>query len=136
MNRPPLQAVSVLVVDDDPRVRALYAMVLLEAGAKVTTSGTAAEAVQLADLHPPDIAVTDLRMPAHDGVWFLREVKARMPAIPVIAVSGDPDAPGRDDLLRVGFAEILYKPVGLSQLVMTVARVLHVPSERRGRQAG
>lgn len=124
MNRLTLQGLHILVVDDDPRVRGLYAMVLREAGATVTLSGEATEAVQLADLHPPDVVVTDLRMPRHDGVWLLQEVKRRMPGIPVIVVTGALDAPGDDQLLNLGFADSLHKPLILSKLAEAVARVV------------
>jgi CheY-like chemotaxis protein len=124
MNHLALQGLNILVVDDDPRVRGLYAIVLREAGATVTESGAATEALQLTDLHPPDVVVTDLRMPRHDGVWLLQELKQRMPAIPVIVVTGALDAPGRDHLLSLGFAERLHKPLIPSHLAETVARVV------------
>ena len=128
MNRLALKGLNILVVDDDPRVRGLYAMVLREAGATVTLSGAATEAVQLADLHPPDVVVTDLRMPRHDGVWLLQEAKRRMPGTPVIVVTGALDAPGDNRLLNLGFAESLHKPLVLSQLAEAVARVLRRPA--------
>jgi CheY-like chemotaxis protein len=124
MNPLALQGLNILVVDDDPRVRGLYAMVLREAGATVTASGAATEAVQLADLHVPDVVVTDLRMPGHDGVWLLQELKRRMQALPVIVVTGGLEGLGRDDLLNLGFAETLRKPMVLSHLAATVARVV------------
>jgi DNA-binding NtrC family response regulator len=127
MNRLALQGLNVLVVDDDPRVRGLYAMVLREAGATVSASGTATEAIQLAELHPPDVVVTDLRMPQHDGLWLLQEVKRRMPGIPVIVVTGAVDAQSDDRLLSLGFAESLHKPLVLSQLTEAVARVVRRP---------
>jgi CheY-like chemotaxis protein len=124
MNPLALQGLNILVVDDDPRVRGLYAMVLREAGATVTASGAATEAVQLADLHVPDVVVTDLGMPGHDGVWLLQELKRRMQALPVIVVTGGLEGLGRDDLLNLGFAETLRKPMVLSHLAATVARVV------------
>jgi DNA-binding NtrC family response regulator len=127
MNRLALQGLNVLVVDDDPRVRGLYAMVLREAGATVTMSGAAIDAIQLADLHPPDVVVTDLRMPRHDGVWLLQEVKRRMPGTPVIVVTGALDAPGDDHLLALGFADSLHKPLVLAHLTEAVARVVRRP---------
>jgi two-component system, NtrC family, nitrogen regulation response regulator GlnG len=91
-------------------VRGLYALALREEGATVIASGTAAEAVQLADLQPADVVVTDLRMPLHDGVWLLQQLKSYMPTIPVILITGDADAPGDEDLRGLGFAKILRKP--------------------------
>jgi DNA-binding NtrC family response regulator len=122
MNPLALQGLNILVVDDDPRVRGLYVMALQEAGATVTASGAATEAVQFADLYPPDVVVTDLRMPEHDGVWLLQELKRRMRAVPVIVVTGGLDALGREDLLSLGFAETLRKPLALPHLVTIIAR--------------
>jgi CheY-like chemotaxis protein len=124
MNPLALQGLNILVVDDDPRVRGLYAMALREAGATVTVSGAATEAVQFVDLHPPDVVVTDLHMPGHDGVWLLQELKRRMRTLPVIVVTGGLEAVGRDDLLSLGFAETLRKPLVVSHLAATVAHVV------------
>ena len=77
---PSVEGVNIVVVDDDPRVRGLYAVVLREAGAIVTASGTAAEAIYLANLEPNDVVITDLRMPEHDGIWLLQQLKAHRPA--------------------------------------------------------
>src|SRR5205814_3550245 len=124
MNPFELRGLHVLVVDDDPRVRGLYTTVLRQAGATVTSSGMATEAVQLTDLERPDVVVTDLQMPRHDGIWLLQELKARMPAVPVIVVSGYVGPPDRKRLLGLGFAEVLSKPLPLSELTTIVAQVV------------
>ena len=120
-----VEGLHVLVVDDDPGVRGLYVTVLRQAGAHVMSSGEAIEAVELTDLQRPDVVLADLRMPGHDGIWLLGELKARMPAVPVIVVSGNLGALTSEELLGMGFSGILPKPVGLSHLVATVARVAH-----------
>ena len=114
----------VLVVDDDPGVRGLYVAVLRQAGARVMSSGIASEAVGLSDLQTPDVVITDLHMPVHDGIWLLRQFKSRMPAVPVILVSGHLDESGRADLIRLGFADILMKPLPLSDLANAVTRAV------------
>lgn len=121
MNRLALEGLHVLVVDDDPVVRGLYVTVLRQAGATVTSSGTAREAVLQTDVEAPDVVVTDLRMPGEDGIWLLRELKARMPTVPVIVVSGNVEGAAREHLLGLGFAAILQKPVAVSRLIATVA---------------
>jgi DNA-binding NtrC family response regulator len=121
---PTLRGLRILVVDDDPAVRGLYVVVLQQAGATVTSSGLASEAVNLIDLEVPDAVVTDVQMPTHDGIWLLRELKARLPRVPVIAVSGHIDVVGLVDLQRLGFADVLTKPLGLSELTKAVARVV------------
>ena len=117
-----LSGLRILLVDDDPVVRALYVCVLQDAGAAVVSSGLAAEALQLIDFDAPDAVVTDLKMPEHDGIWLLQQLKARLPDVPVIAVSGRLDDTGLLDLRRLGFFDVLAKPIGLSILTETVAR--------------
>jgi len=117
-----LNGLRVLLVDDDPVVRALYVCVLQDAGAAVVSSGLATEALQLIDLQAPDAVVTDLKMPEHDGVWLLQQLRTRLPRVPVIAVSGRLHDAGLDDLQRLGFFDVLAKPIGLSVLTETVAR--------------
>ena len=120
--RPMLNGLRILLVDDDPIVRALYVCVLQEAGAAVVSSGLATEALQLIDLQVPDAVVTDLKMPERDGIWLLKELSARLPGVPVIAVSGRLQDAGLVDLQRLGFFDVLAKPIGLSVLTETVAR--------------
>jgi two-component system C4-dicarboxylate transport response regulator DctD len=119
-----LAGVTILVVDDDPGVRGLYVTVLRQAGASVMSSGVASEAVGLIELQPPDVVITDLRMPGHDGIWLLRELKARNPGLPVILISGHVEESRRGKLLELGFANVLTKPLPLSDLANAVARVV------------
>jgi CheY-like chemotaxis protein len=121
---PTLRGVTALVVDDDAGVRSLYVVVLRQAGATVTSSGVASEALELIDLQAPDVVVTDLHMPTHDGVWLLRQVKARLPGVPVILVSGYIDDAQLAKLRRLGFADVLAKPLPVSELTHTVERVI------------
>jgi CheY-like chemotaxis protein len=88
----------------------------------VTASGVASEAVDLIDLHPPDVVVTDLHMPKHDGVWLLEQIKSRMPDVPVILVSGYIDDRQLGQLRALGFADVLAKPLPVAELANTVAR--------------
>jgi CheY-like chemotaxis protein len=119
-----LAGVTILVVDDDPGVRGLYVTVLRQAGASVMSSGVAREAVGLIELQPADVVITDLRMPGHDGIWLLGELKARSPGLPVILISGHVEESRRDKLLELGFANVLTKPLPLSDLASAVARVV------------
>ena len=60
-------------------------------------------------------------MPGRDGIWLLRELKARMPTVPVIVISGNMESMARTQLLDLGFAETLRKPLPLSDLVRAIA---------------
>jgi CheY-like chemotaxis protein len=83
---------SVLVVDDDVRVRALYADALEEAGHMVALAIDGADALdRLQAGSIPCVVLTDVRMPRMDGFELSRAV-ARDPelaSIPVVLVTGD-----------------------------------------------
>ena len=83
---------SVLVVDDDERVRSLYAEALGEAGHRVALAIDGADALdRLQSGTVPCVVLTDLRMPRMDG-WELSRAVARDPqlaSIPIVVLTGD-----------------------------------------------
>src|SRR5215212_3060873 len=62
---------SVLVVDDDPEIREIIAMVLEQDGYSVDTASNGAEALHKANEHQPHAIILDARMPVMDGWQFL-----------------------------------------------------------------
>jgi CheY-like chemotaxis protein len=83
---------SVLVVDDEERVRSLYADALREAGHMVAVAVDGADALdRLQAGAVPCVVLTDVRMPRMDG-WELSRAVARDPelaSIPIVLVTGD-----------------------------------------------
>lgn len=112
---------SVLVVDDEPSVRDLYADALSEAGHRVETvpdGETALERLRRGGM--PCVVLSDLRMPRMDGWDFAREV-ARDPglnSVPVVVLTGDRilslTSPARDKP---------FSPVELDALVDRACRI-------------
>jgi two-component system NtrC family sensor kinase len=82
---------SVLVVDDEPEVRALLAEILLGSGHRVTSAASGNEALERLATERFDVIVTDIRMPGLDGIGLYGEIERRWPecAGDVIFVSGD-----------------------------------------------
>ena len=83
---------SVLVVDDDPNVRALYVDSLEESGHRVAIANDGAQALDTLREGPHPCAVlTDLRMPRMDGFELLRAVSRdpELTAIPIVVVTAD-----------------------------------------------
>ncbi len=122
-----LSGVSVLVVDDEPDARKLYARVLEERGASVTTAASAAEALALIEAAPPDVLVSDISMPGEDGYSLIRKVRA-MPkpvaAIPAVALTALARVQDRAQALRSGYQAHVAKPVSPPVLVAQVAGVM------------
>src|SRR5436853_7306737 len=77
----------VMVVDDEPQVRATVREALEYEGYEVSEAGTGAEALALLAAKPADAVVFDLWMPVMDGWELRRRVLAAYPALPVVEVS-------------------------------------------------
>ena len=87
----PRGADTVLVVDDDTRVRAVLVEHVSYAGFRVVEASNGLEALEVLDREPVSLVFTDLRMPVMDGVELLRRARPRFPSTIFVAVSGYPD---------------------------------------------
>ena len=115
----------VLVVDDEPAVRAIAARSLEYGGFRVLQAPDGADALQLIDRYgPPDIVLTDLLMPGVGGAELARRLKERWPSLPVVFMSGY----SAEELRRQGAidfdGELIQKPFTPDGLVTSVAAAL------------
>jgi CheY-like chemotaxis protein len=112
-------ALLVLLVDDDPAVREIYAEALAEAGLRVETADDGAQAVAKGLLLQPAVIVMDFDMPRLNGLAAIRLLKQdpRTSAIPVILCTSDPL---EEEARLAGCAAFIRKPCSLRQLVDTV----------------
>jgi signal transduction histidine kinase len=114
---------SILIVDDEPGVRSLFAGFLGESY-ECETAASADEALAVLANNTFALVISDMMMPGRNGVELLREVKSRYPETAVIMISGI-DRPQRvRDALRIGASDYLIKPCDLDVLTLSVERAL------------
>jgi len=122
---PPLQGLTVLVVDDHEDARDLMCAVLGRCGAKVVAVDSAAAALEALDRSRPDVILSDLEMPGEDGYSLIRKVRARSSerggTIPAAALTAYARTEDRLHTLRAGFHRHVPKPVPPDQLAEIVA---------------
>jgi CheY-like chemotaxis protein len=116
---------TILLVEDEPAVRAIAARSLERNGFRVLQASGGAAAIELADRHGrPDLVLTDLMMPGIGGTELARRLRQRWPALPVLYMSGY----SMEDLVRQGAIgterTILQKPFTPAGLVGSVAAAL------------
>ncbi len=108
-----------LVVDDDPDVCEALSEVLSDSGYEVETAPDGAIALErlLAAREPPQVVVTDLRMPNLNGVELAAALRGcpRLSSVPVVLCSASPEA--RALAAGAGLKDVLDKPLDLGRLL-------------------
>jgi CheY-like chemotaxis protein len=87
----PRGADTVLVVDDDARVRSVLVEHVAYAGFRVLEASNGLEALEVLGREPVSLVFTDLRMPTMDGIELLRRARPRFPSTIFVVVSAYPD---------------------------------------------
>ena len=123
MSLPDLACASILVVDDDPDIRASLTDILGGEGYRVTGARNGREALDyLGRRTRPSLILLDMIMPEMDGWIFRREQQKRpeLAKIPVVIVSSHGDV--RDAALVLGVADYLRKPLRIDSLLEIAER--------------
>jgi DNA-binding NtrC family response regulator len=115
---------DVLVVDDEPLVRGFMVKVLSRNGFTCRPAADAGEALAAMLERAPSLVITDVRMPGKDGSWLLAELRKRWPAVPVIVLTGLPDAPPAVECLKGGAHDYLLKPIDIEEFVASARRAV------------
>ena len=117
----------ILCVDDEEIPLMLRRLVLEKAGYKVVTAGSAAEAWDIVTSRHIDLVLSDHLMPGSTGAELAREIKTRLPGLPVILHSGVNEVPS-----DAGYADLfLSKVVGPIILCEKVCAVLAEAGTRK-----
>lgn len=108
----------ILVVDDDPKVRAVLERVLLKDGHTIETAENGHAALAAIERRPPDVILTDVTMPGMDGFELCERLKMDVVTrlIPVVMVTGLSDRDNRIKGVELGADEFLTKPVDPQEL--------------------
>ncbi len=123
-----LKPCRIMVVDDDASFRALLIQALTKKiGCMVEGFANGTEALIRLGSDPPDLLVLDMFMPEIDGLGVCRAIKnelglGRMKAI---IVTGFPDHPNLEEALRMGFRQIVTKPLEMDHFIDIVRNELN-----------
>jgi DNA-binding NtrC family response regulator len=112
-----MESLRVLIVDDEEDlVQALEERLSLR-GIKATGVTSGADALGLIRTEPYDVLLVDVRMPGIGGLQVIREVKAKLPGLEVILLTGHGSVEDAEEGMRLGAFEYLTKPVNIDDLI-------------------
>ena len=100
----------ILIVDDDPQMRAMLALVVGLASIDATTAPDADAALAAVEAEVPDAVLIDVRLTGRDGFALAAELRARHPALRLILMSGDVTADAMGEQARIAAMHFLPKP--------------------------
>jgi DNA-binding NtrC family response regulator len=114
----------VLVVDDEPAMRAALEANFTRHGWEVTTASGTREAMERFRSCPCPLVITDMRMPDGDGLGVMQHVRALAPDTAVIFLTAFGNVPEAVLAMQQGACDYLVKPVSFEQLRQAALRVL------------
>lgn len=123
-----LDDVHVLLVEDDDDSRKLLGTMLKRYGARVTSTKSAAEALEAVANDLPDVLISDIGMPDQDGYELVRKLRA-MPVdkggkIPAIALTGYASRKDRERALNAGYQQHMAKPIEQMDMINAIAALV------------
>jgi PAS domain S-box-containing protein len=117
-----LSGISVLVVDDDTDSLEVMKRILVSRHAEVRTAASALEALEIFPSFHPQVILSDIGMPVHDGYELIRRIR-QLPGgafVPAAALTALARADDRMRALQAGFQTHVAKPIAPQELMAVV----------------
>jgi len=114
----------ILVIDDEPSMREMLAIMLEKERYEVVTAASRAEASQVLARRSVDLVITDLRLPDGDGIEILRHVRSGSPETVVILMTAYGSTETAVAALKLGAHDYLIKPFEVDELKIVVRNAL------------
>jgi DNA-binding response OmpR family regulator len=118
-----MMVATVLVVEDEVKIRDLLRSYLERAGLSVLSTGSGAEAIELARSAAPDLLVLDLRLPDVPGEAVAREVRQFLP-VRILMLTAKSNEQDRIRGLELGADDYVTKPFSPREVVLRAQAIL------------
>ncbi|RJR19318.1 MAG: sigma-54-dependent Fis family transcriptional regulator [Desulfobacteraceae bacterium] len=115
---------TILIVDDEERMRHLLSIILSRRGYKVDQAGDGLQALEMLQSAPYDVVITDIRMPRMDGVQLLKRIMELQMPCPVVFITAFATVDSAVEVMRQGASDYISKPFEEDRIILTVERTL------------
>ena len=119
----------ILIVDDEPFLRALLASFMKKNGFEVLEAGDPETALSQLSIFDPSIAILDVMMPGMTGLEMIVKVKLWKPACEVIMITGGGSDQTRSECMAKGAYRVMDKPLEMEELRNATQGVMQKISE-------
>ena len=114
---------KILVAEDNKYEREGLATLLTSENYEVFTVENGRFALEKLQDEEFDLVITDLMMPATDGLQFLHKLRSNGSSMPVIVITGNETLQSMLSAYQLGAVDVLYKPFDFAELLETIKRV-------------
>ena len=111
---------KILVVDDDPQIRALLEKFLIKKGYEAATAASGEEAIDKVKTESPQVVLLDIKMPGADGITILKQFRQINDRLGVIMITGLKDEETARKAMAAGAYDYIVKPFDLNYLEMAL----------------
>jgi DNA-binding NtrC family response regulator len=119
--------VRILIIDDEPSILEVLRKILQFEGYDVATAANGEEGLELFRQTPCDLVITDMVMPAKDGLQTILDLRKEKPDLPVIAMSGGGAISKERYLAVAGYLDrviTIAKPFSVGAIAEAVVKLL------------
>jgi len=117
---------TILIVEDEPKLRRLLELDLSEEGHRVLSAPDAEQGLKLLRQETVDLVVTDLKLPGMDGPEFLHAVKRTNAALPLVVMTAYGTVETAVEAMKAGASDYVLKPFSLAEMKMVIQKELDV----------
>jgi two-component system nitrogen regulation response regulator NtrX len=124
---------DILIVDDEADIRMLIAGVLKDEGYATREAADSAQALAVTHARQPTLVILDIWLQGSelDGIEILRLLRAEMPSVPVVMISGHGTIETAVAAIKIGAYDFIEKPFKSDRLLLVVERAIEAAQLRR-----
>src|SRR6202035_1034213 len=124
---------DILIVDDEADIRMLIAGVLKDEGYATRESSDSGEALAAIQARQPTLVILDIWLQGSDpdGIAILQQLRAEMPSMPVVMISGHGTIETAVEAIKIGAYDFIEKPFKSDLLLLVVERAIEAALLRR-----
>ncbi len=115
---------TLLIVDDEPKIRAMLADCLGQEGLSIDTAGSGEEALAKIAQAPPDVVILDVKMKGMSGLDVLKQVRTSQPRLAALIITGFDDERLEEEASRLGVLGVIRKPLMLAEVRQALRQAL------------
>jgi DNA-binding NtrC family response regulator len=115
---------TILIIEDEAKMRRLLELNLGDDGFKTLSAGDAETGLKLLNSEPVHLVLTDLKLPGISGLQFLQTAKQQNPALPIVVMTAFGSVETAVEAMKAGASDYVLKPFSLAEMRMVVHKEL------------